>query len=158
MKRMVICLLSVVMLVAMMLPADIAMARGHGLHNRTATDRTASSSSPKSFVRSPLVAHFDFSVCSSCSAGTSISVTLTDKSTGGLKPYKYAWDFGDGTNSTRRSPSHRYTGYGTYNVTLQVTDKAGNVPTTSEVVTLTPKETTLGPLSTNSSIRAVGSW
>lgn len=158
MKRIVVCLLSVVMLVAMMLPTDIAMARGPGSHNQTATNRTASSSSPKSSVRSALVADFDFSVCSSCSASTSISVTITDKSTGGLKPYKYAWDFGDGTNSTRRSPSHRYTGYGTYNVTLKVTDKAGNVASTSDIVTLAPKETTLEPLSTNSSTKAVGSW
>ena len=135
MKRIVICLLTVVMLVTMMLPADIAMARGHGLHNQTGTNRTASSSSPKSSVRSALVADFDFSVCSSCSARTSISVTFTDKSTGGLKPYKYAWDFGDGTNSTRRSPSHRYTGNETYTVTLTVADRAGHIASTSETIT-----------------------
>ena len=126
MKRMVICLLTVVMLVMMMLPADIAVARGPGHRIPTATNETTES----------LVADFDFSVCPSCSRGTRISVTFTDNSAGGVKPYKYAWDFGDGSNSTRENPRHRYASADNYTVTLTVTDRVGNVASKSETVTL----------------------
>jgi PKD repeat protein len=128
MKRIIICLLSVVMLVTMMLPADTALARGRGGGMPTANNETT--------IESPLTANFDYSVCSSCSRGLRISVTFTDKSAGGVKPYKYAWDFGDGSDSTRQNPRHSYAGDGTYNVTLTVTDKAGNVASKSETVTL----------------------
>jgi PKD repeat protein len=115
------------MLVVMMLPTDIAMARGPGAGGPTATNQTIES----------LVADFIFYIpaCSSCSG-----ITFTDKSTGGVKPYKYNWDFGDASTSTRQNPRHRYAGDGTYNVTLTVTDKAGNVASTSETVILAPKE------------------
>ena len=33
----------------------------------------------------------------------------------------YAWDFGDGTNSTATAPTHKYSKQGTYNVTLVAT-------------------------------------
>ena len=91
MKRTVISLITVVMLVMTMLPTDIAVARGHGDRGPAATNETG---------ESPLVADFDFSVCSSCSRSTDISVTFTDKSSGGVGPYAYDWDFGDGSNST----------------------------------------------------------
>ncbi len=136
MKRTIISLVTVVMLVMMMLPTDIAMARGQGWNNQTATNGTFSNSSPKSFLKSPLVAGFIFyiPVCSSCSG-----ITFTDKSSGGVKPYKYNWDFGDGSNSTQQNPRHRYASDGTYNVTLTVTDRAGDVASKSQTVTLAPK-------------------
>lgn len=37
----------------------------------------------------------------------------------------WAWDFGDGTTSTERSPTHSYQAGGLYTVTLEVTDDAG---------------------------------
>ncbi|MGZ5245744.1 MAG: PKD domain-containing protein [Flavitalea sp.] len=37
----------------------------------------------------------------------------------------WTWNFGDGTTSSERNPSHIYTGYGRYNVTLIVTDRFG---------------------------------
>ncbi|MEJ2709400.1 MAG: PKD domain-containing protein, partial [Anaerolineales bacterium] len=37
----------------------------------------------------------------------------------------YAWDFGDGSNSTEANPSHTYTSIGTYQATLTVTDDDG---------------------------------
>jgi PKD repeat protein len=156
MKRIIFSLLSVVMLVMMMLPADIAMARGPGWHNQTATNVTSHHSSLKSFPKSPLVADFIFYIpaCSACSG-----ITFTDKSTGGVKSYKYAWDFGDGSkHSTAQNPRHRYASDGTYNVTLTVTDRAGTVASKSETVTLSPKETIVEPLSSNSSTKGVGSW
>jgi hypothetical protein len=59
MKKLVICLLSVVMLVTMMLPADIAAARGWRSNSQTATNETAINQTNES----PLIADFDFSVC-----------------------------------------------------------------------------------------------
>ncbi len=38
----------------------------------------------------------------------------------------YFWDFGDGTNATAITVTHEYRQPGTYNVTLKVTDLAGN--------------------------------
>ncbi len=40
---------------------------------------------------------------------------------------EYAWDFGDGNTSTQQNPNHTYTDYGTYPVTLTVTDQNGCV-------------------------------
>jgi PKD repeat protein len=38
----------------------------------------------------------------------------------------YAWDFGDGNTSATANPSHTYVAAGTYNVSLTVTDDAGD--------------------------------
>jgi PKD domain len=46
----------------------------------------------------------------------------------------YAWDFGDGTKATGPSVVHGYTKAGTYNVTLTVTDRGGNVNTLSQTI------------------------
>jgi len=35
------------------------------------------------------------------------------------------WDFGDGSSSTEKNPSHQYSGYGDYTVILQVEDENG---------------------------------
>lgn len=123
MKKIIISLLGVIMLVTMMLPADIAAARGRGEWGPTATNRTTES----------LVAEFVFDVptCSSCAG-----ITFTDRSTGGIKPYTYDWGFGDGGNSTRQNPRHRYASAGNYTVTLTVTDRAGDVASKSETITV----------------------
>src|SRR5512140_680862 len=47
------------------------------------------------------------------------AILFTDTSLGG--PTSWLWDFGDGTTSTSRNPSHAYPNMGTYNVTLKVT-------------------------------------
>lgn len=41
------------------------------------------------------------------------------------KQLTYAWDFGEGSKSEKRDPKHSYETEGRYNVSLQVTDEAG---------------------------------
>lgn len=45
---------------------------------------------------------------------------------GGISPYSYEWDFGDGNTSTDVAPTHAYKSEGSYTVTLKVTDDRGN--------------------------------
>ncbi len=49
----------------------------------------------------------------------------------------YAWDFGDGSQSTEESPSHAYARAGSYNVTLTVTDDKGATNSASTTATVT---------------------
>ncbi|MEX0965970.1 MAG: PKD domain-containing protein [Bacteroidia bacterium] len=42
--------------------------------------------------------------------------------TNGSGSYSYSWSFGDGGSSTDEEPSHTYTSYGTYDVTLTITN------------------------------------
>jgi len=44
----------------------------------------------------------------------------------GKFPYTYLWDFGDGSTSDEKTPSHIYNKAGTYNVTFTVTDDEGS--------------------------------
>jgi len=48
---------------------------------------------------------------------------------GGIHPYSFEWDFGDGDTSTEERPRHTYKSSGTYTVTLTVTDDRGNTDT-----------------------------
>lgn len=50
----------------------------------------------------------------------------------------YQWTFGDGQTSAERNPVHRFEHAGTYDVSLQVTDKGGNTASTTRVVTIEP--------------------
>ena len=50
---------------------------------------------------------------------------------------QYAWDFGDGTGSTLRAPTHPYADEGTYQVTLTVTDNYARTASTTAKVTVT---------------------
>jgi PKD repeat protein len=52
------------------------------------------------------------------------TVSFVDKSTpiGGIS--KWQWNFGDGTSSTLQHPSHTFSQFGTYSVTLAITNKA----------------------------------
>jgi len=51
-------------------------------------------------------------------------------------PTIWAWDFGDGTNSTLQNPSHTYPDTGRYVVTLRVSNQQGCFTTTFKTVTI----------------------
>ena len=53
-----------------------------------------------------------------------MQVTFSDLSIG--EPTSWRWDFGDGSISTARNPSHTYMAPGKYTVTLTVTNAAGS--------------------------------
>ncbi|MPR36048.1 PKD domain-containing protein [Salmonirosea aquatica] len=68
------------------------------------------------------------------------TVQFTDASTGrGLYAWNYRWDFGDGTSSTEKNPSHTYTQTGTHQVTLSLSGKYGNATDSSLTVTVKGK-------------------
>lgn len=48
---------------------------------------------------------------------------------GGVEPYSWHWDFGDGETATEQFPVHQYLAEGEYQVILTVTDAEGNVST-----------------------------
>lgn len=74
------------------------------------------------------VANFIFTV-------TRLSVAFSDTSTG--NPTSWFWDFGDGTTSQSRNPTHTYSVAGTYLVTLQATNSAGSDSITKAVTVST---------------------
>jgi PKD repeat protein len=53
-----------------------------------------------------------------------LQVKFTDRSTG--SPTSWYWNFGDGTNSTQKNPTHTYSARGNYTVSLTATNKKGN--------------------------------
>ncbi|WP_292373834.1 right-handed parallel beta-helix repeat-containing protein [Methanosarcina sp. UBA411] len=57
-----------------------------------------------------------------------LNVTFTDSSTG--SPTAWKWTFGDGTNSTIKNPTHKYSKAGNYTVALTVSNSAGSSTTT----------------------------
>jgi|GEM_PF-816066 len=59
---------------------------------------------------------------------------------GGISPFSYAWDFGDGATSTDESPWHKYSSSGTYTVSVVVTDDSGNkqTDTRDSYITVSP--------------------
>jgi PKD repeat protein len=64
------------------------------------------------------------------------TIQFTDQSTN--EPLSWSWTFGDGQTATTRSPSHRYTTPGTYEVSLTVTNPIGT-NTMAKTVTVLEK-------------------
>lgn len=79
-------------------------------------------------------------------APSSLTVAFSDASTsvdcGGITGW--AWDFGDGTTSSARHPSHDYAASGTYQVSLTVTAATGLTATTTRAVTVRRPQLVLG--------------
>lgn len=88
-------------------------------------DKTSKSKYIEVF-RSPQIA-IDANRKFSCTAP--FTVNFKDISQFSLPEDTYAWDFGDGTTSNQRNPSHTYTKKGTFSVRLTITTKDGCVST-----------------------------
>ncbi|HSH67884.1 MAG TPA: PKD domain-containing protein [Bacteroidia bacterium] len=72
-------------------------------------------------ISEPPTANFTFNNNNQC-AGTMITFSNTSAK---VYPYTtYLWDFGDGTNSTLKNPTHSYAATGTYNVTVTTINRA----------------------------------
>ncbi|QFU07043.1 Thermophilic serine proteinase precursor (plasmid) [Pseudoalteromonas sp. THAF3] len=73
-----------------------------------------------------------------------LSVQFTDASSdvnGDI--VSWMWDFGDGASSSDASPMYTYADYGTYSVSLTVTDSEGNSDTLTQEVTLSADDVQL---------------
>lgn len=62
-------------------------------------------------------------------------VSFSASATGGITPYTYHWDFGDGNTSTDQNPTHSYQQNQTFTATLTVTDSNSN--SSSDTVDIT---------------------
>lgn len=65
-----------------------------------------------------------------------LTVTFTSGPTGGLPPYTYAWNFGDGAVGTGPSVTHTFAVAGNVTVTLTVTDQYARTSNATVVVTV----------------------
>lgn len=63
-----------------------------------------------------------FSATNRVSCKPPLTVSFTDNSVGATS---WFWDFGDGTNSTQQNPTHTYTKYGSFNVSLTASTASG---------------------------------
>lgn len=64
------------------------------------------------------------------------TIQFNGGATGGVAPYSWGWDFGDGGFSNAQSPSHVYATSGTFTATLTVTDNSGTIVSDSATVTI----------------------
>ena len=63
-------------------------------------------------------------------------VSFSGSATGGIQPYNYVWDFGDGNNSPLQNPTYRYDRSGIYTVTFTVIDRVGNITNDTHCITI----------------------
>jgi PKD repeat protein len=69
--------------------------------------------------------------------GEAIDLEGGQSDPGILDTWTYLWDFGDGDTSTDRNPTHTYLDDGEYNITLNVTDDAGDWGVTIATISIT---------------------
>ena len=65
-------------------------------------------------------------------------VNFSPSVTNAQSPISYLWNFGDGSTSTASSPSHLFDSYGSYEVSLTITDGAANEQTVRETILVAP--------------------
>ena len=62
---------------------------------------------------------------------------FTGSAFGGMPPFAFHWDFGDGGTSSEQNPAHRYESIGTFTATFTIRDSYGNESVDSASVTVT---------------------
>jgi PKD repeat protein len=102
----------------------------------TVSDGTTSNSMTQTItVKANIVADFTYSPSSPV---VGQEVQFLDNSQG--SPTSWSWDFGDGTSSTVKNPTHTYSQAGTFSVKLTVSDGV-NSNTTTKSVSVTSSST-----------------
>ncbi len=84
------------------------------------------------------------------------SLTFTGGGWDETKISTWAWDFGDGTSSTKQSPAKTYARAGTYTVSLTVTDDTGHTATSTRSVMVAPDQAPRAAFGPSSSHPATG--
>ena len=103
------------------------------------TNSTTATISVLDELTSPLpIANFSANLTSSY-APLTVQFNDTSQNASG-----WNWDFGDGANSTERSPTHIFTGVGNYNVNLTVSNPNG-IDSKTIVITVMLEPTICGP-------------
>jgi PKD repeat protein len=69
---------------------------------------------------------------------------FTGTGSGGVSPYSFAWDFGDGDSDSVQNPGHVYTAAGTYTAILTVTDQMGDTDSDSIIITVAEEQQPVG--------------
>ncbi len=87
---------------------------------------TDSFSKPIKVVPKPAAA---FSANNTISCQPPLTVNFTNQSSGAVT---YLWNFGDGNTSTQQNPTHTYTAYGDYTVTLIAANASGCTDTLAQ--------------------------
>ena len=64
-------------------------------------------------------------------------IDFEGNATGGVEPYNWSWDLGDGNTSLEQNPKHIYTSIGNYTAILTVEDDIGNIASDSAFVNIT---------------------
>ncbi len=120
----------------------------------TVTDSTASQASASTTIsaQAQIPALAASCTASPTSGDIPLTVNFIGSAAGGIPPYSYSWNFGDGTSSTAQNPSHTYTQAGSYTATLTVTDSIASqaiasteVSASSPVHEVTAPDTPEGP-------------
>lgn len=91
---------------------------------------------------------------------SNLNVQFTDTSTdpdGSV--VAWSWDFGDGNTSSTKDPAHSYSAAGTYDVSLTVTDDAGDTDSTIKSVVVSTEEPNPGTISlSGTGYKVKGEW
>ncbi|MCO5384175.1 MAG: PKD domain-containing protein [Methanosarcina barkeri] len=119
-------------------PTHKYSAKGNYTVALTATNAAGSNTVTKSnYIKVTTSAKPVAAVSASPTSGKApLSVAFTDKSTG--SPTSWKWSFGDGTTSTTKNPTHKYSAKGNYTVALTATNAAGtNTVTKSNYIKVT---------------------
>ncbi|GAB6286709.1 MAG: hypothetical protein STSR0009_29120 [Methanoregula sp.] len=114
------------------------LASNHGTMIMTNDVTGGSTYGPSGYMVTGIPAAPIANFTSSVSYGwnTQALIQFTDTSTN--VPQSWYWEFGDGSNSTLRNPTHTYTFSGTYVVNLTATNVKGTDTTTKTITIITP--------------------